>query len=118
MRVQKSGESGCCSSAVKCISLYDIVVISARNESGENRQQTHSRATLYLPLAAIPPTMTQAKTYDCPSPDCSFTTGGIAELLEHVNGHHPGEYQREDWPDTEAGRATREADRDDEDDEE
>ncbi|WP_276257201.1 hypothetical protein [Halomontanus rarus] len=62
--------------------------------------------------------MTDAKTYDCPSPDCSFIAGGIAELTEHINTTHPGEYKREDWPDTEAGRATRERDRGDENDEE
>ncbi|PGF14427.1 hypothetical protein CP556_21445 [Natrinema sp. CBA1119] len=58
--------------------------------------------------------MTDAKTYDCPSPDCACTTGGIAELLEHVNGTHSGEYKRDEWPDTPAGRAAREPDRDDE----
>ncbi len=62
--------------------------------------------------------MTDAKTYECPSPDCGYTSGGIAELLEHVNGDHAGEYKRETWPDTPAGRAARKADRDDEDDEE
>lgn len=53
------------------------------------------------------------RTYDCPSPDCEFATGGAAELSEHVNTEHAGEYQREDWPDTDAGRATRDADRED-----
>ncbi len=89
-----------------------------RVPSPERNEGRSLQATLYLPFAAIPPIMTHAKTYDCPAPDCPFGTGGIAELLEHVNGQHPGEYQREDWPDTEAGRAAREADRDDGDDEE
>ncbi|NKE37122.1 hypothetical protein GWG54_15085 [Natronococcus sp. JC468] len=48
-----------------------------------------------------------AKTYECPSPDCSRTFGAIPELTEHINTDHPGEYQREDWPDTPAGRASR-----------
>jgi hypothetical protein len=47
------------------------------------------------------------RTFECPSPDCSYTTGGGSELAEHVNVEHPGEYKRRDWPDTEAGRATR-----------
>lgn len=51
--------------------------------------------------------MTDVRTYDCPSPDCDYTTGGSAELLEHVNTEHAGEYKREDWPDTEVGRASR-----------
>lgn len=48
------------------------------------------------------------KVYECPSPDCNFTAGGSAELLEHVNTEHPGEYRRDDWPDTESGRESRE----------
>ncbi|WP_226043376.1 hypothetical protein [Natrinema sp. DC36] len=51
--------------------------------------------------------MTDVRTYGCPSPDCSYTAGGSAELLEHVNTEHSGEYKREDWPDTPAGRAGR-----------
>ena len=51
------------------------------------------------------------RTFDCPSPDCEYTPGGTAELLEHVNTKHAGEYQRDDWPDTAAGRATRKGDR-------
>ncbi|SFT06236.1 hypothetical protein [Halostagnicola kamekurae] len=48
------------------------------------------------------------KTYPCPSPDdCEFTAGGTAELAEHVNDEHPGEFARDDWPDTPAGRAVR-----------
>jgi len=59
-----------------------------------------------------------SQTYDCPSPDCEIETRDISKLTEHVNGQHPGEYKREDWPDTEAGRAARVPDRDDENDEE
>ena len=59
--------------------------------------------------------MTDTKAYECPAPDCSFTTGGIAQLTEHVNSEHPGEYRRDDWPDTDAGRAARLRDRGDED---
>ncbi|QCS44640.1 hypothetical protein [Natrinema versiforme] len=61
---------------------------------------------------------TDVRTYPCPSPDdCPFTAGGAAELLEHVNSEHAGEYQRDDWPDTPAGRAARGAgDEDDVDD--
>jgi len=34
------------------------------------------------------------RIYECPSPDdCGFTAGGTAELLEHVNTEHAGEYQ-------------------------
>lgn len=54
-------------------------------------------------------------TYDCPSPgDCSFDADDATALLEHVNTDHPGEYQRDGWPDTEAGRASRESGEDDE----
>lgn len=53
------------------------------------------------------------RVYPCPSPDdCEFTAGGTDELLEHVNSEHPGEYQQEDWPDTPAGRASRESAKD------
>lgn len=53
---------------------------------------------------------------ECPSPDdCEFTTDSAADLAEHVNTVHAGEYRREDWPDTEAGRTTRMPDQDDED---
>ncbi|WP_226043460.1 hypothetical protein [Natrinema sp. DC36] len=57
--------------------------------------------------------------WSCPSPDdCSFTTDDIEELRDHVNSEHAGEYQRRDWPDTEAGRESREVVQvDDEDDE-
>lgn len=57
--------------------------------------------------------MTDAKTYDCPSPDCGKVFGAVAELSDHIRESHPGEYQRDDWPDTPAGRATRDDDRDD-----
>lgn len=50
--------------------------------------------------------MASTRVYECPSPDdCEFAAGGAPELLEHVNSEHPGEYQRPDWPDTEAGRS-------------
>lgn len=53
---------------------------------------------------------------ECPSPDeCDFTADSGAELAEHVNSEHAGEYRRDDWPDTEAGRAARRPDKDDED---
>ncbi|WP_247001095.1 hypothetical protein [Halosolutus gelatinilyticus] len=58
--------------------------------------------------------------HSCPSPDdYEFETDEISELTEHINSEHAGEYQREDWPDTEAGRAARpkaEAEDDEEDD--
>ena len=44
------------------------------------------------------------ETYDCPSPDCSKTFGAREEFTEHINTEHAGEYQREEWPDTPAGR--------------
>ncbi|ELY55972.1 hypothetical protein C491_13512 [Natronococcus amylolyticus DSM 10524] len=47
------------------------------------------------------------ETYDCPSPDCSRTIGAREEFTEHINTEHAGEYQRDDWPDTEAGRQAR-----------
>lgn len=47
------------------------------------------------------------RTFECPSPDCSYTTGGGSELAGHVNAEHSGEYQRENWPDTEVGRLAR-----------
>ncbi|QCS44668.1 hypothetical protein [Natrinema versiforme] len=56
----------------------------------------------------------EVKMWECPSPDCSFATGGSAELLEHVNSEHPGEYQRDDWPDTDAARAKKQQDGSDE----
>jgi hypothetical protein len=43
------------------------------------------------------------RVWDRPSPDCLYTTGGVAELAGHVDAAHPGEYQRKDWPATEAG---------------
>ena len=59
------------------------------------------------------------RTYECPSPDCSRTFGAIEEFTEHINTEHAGEYQRDDWPDTPAGRQTRRDRRSgDEDDEE
>lgn len=40
-------------------------------------------------------------TYSCPSPDdCPFTTDEISELSDHINTEHPGEFQRDDWPDS------------------
>lgn len=52
-------------------------------------------------------------TYECPSPDdCPFVGETPTDLLKHVNAEHSGEFQREDWPGTEAGRAGREPDRD------
>ena len=58
------------------------------------------------------------RTYTCPSPDdCSLTAGGTAELLEHVNTEHAGEYRRDGWPDTSVGRASRLSDEDTEEDE-
>ncbi|MDG5821637.1 hypothetical protein [Natronococcus sp. A-GB7] len=47
------------------------------------------------------------QTYDCPSPDCSRTFSAREEFTEHINTEHAGEYQRDGWPDTEAGRQTR-----------
>ena len=45
-------------------------------------------------------------TYLCPSPDdCPFVAETGAELAEHVNAEHAGEWRRDDWPDTPAGRA-------------
>jgi hypothetical protein len=46
-------------------------------------------------------------TLECPSPDCSRTFGASAEFTEHINTEHAGEYQCDDWPDTEAGRQAR-----------
>ncbi|MDG5762116.1 hypothetical protein QA600_22645 [Natronococcus sp. A-GB1] len=43
-------------------------------------------------------------TLECPSPDCSRRFGASAEFTEHINTEHAGEYQRDDWLDTEAGR--------------
>ena len=52
-------------------------------------------------------------TYECPSPDdCGFVAETATDLLEHVNAEHAGEFQRDEWPDTPAGRAGREPDRD------
>ena len=59
------------------------------------------------------------RVYECPSPDdCDFTAGGAAELAEHINSEHAGEYQRPDWPDTEAGRAARSRDQDEDEEDE
>ncbi|SFT04413.1 hypothetical protein [Halostagnicola kamekurae] len=59
---------------------------------------------------------TTAQTYPCPSPDdCKFTAGGTAEVAEHVNDEHSGEFARDDWPDTPAASNT---DRENEDNEE
>ena len=50
----------------------------------------------------------QSRTFECPSPgDCDFETDVIDEFTEHINTEHAGEYQRDDWPDTPAGRASR-----------
>lgn len=57
------------------------------------------------------------ETHECPSPDCSRTFSAISELTEHINTKHAGEYQRDDWPDTETGRQSR-RDRDEENDDE
>lgn len=54
----------------------------------------------------------------CPSPDCDFETDEISELTEHINSEHPGEFKRDDWPDTPAGRAARAPDDDEEEDDE
>ena len=55
------------------------------------------------------------ETSECPSPDCSRTFGARAEFTEHINTKHAGEYQRDGWPDTPAGRqAHRDRDKDDE----
>ncbi|WP_222912681.1 hypothetical protein [Natrinema sp. SYSU A 869] len=55
-------------------------------------------------------------TWSCPSPDdCNFTAGGTAELLEHVNTEHAGEYQRDDWPDTAVAQQEQYSDEDDSD---
>ncbi|KDE57983.1 hypothetical protein EL22_08000 [Halostagnicola sp. A56] len=59
---------------------------------------------------------TTARTYPCPSPDCEFTAGGTVELAEHVNTEHPGEFAREDWPDTPAASNTDRESKDDEED--
>lgn len=62
-----------------------------------------------------PETLNSIRTWSCPSPDdCGFTAGGAAELLEHVNSEHPGEYQRDDWPDTDAARDKKQQDDSDE----
>jgi len=54
------------------------------------------------------------RIYECPSPDdCGFTAGGTAELLEHVNTEHAGEYQREDWPATKVAQEERHLDEED-----
>ncbi|ELY53652.1 hypothetical protein C491_20971 [Natronococcus amylolyticus DSM 10524] len=58
------------------------------------------------------------ETYECPSPDCSQNFGAQAEFTEHINAEHAGEYNRKDWPDTPAGRASRRDRASDEDDEE
>lgn len=44
------------------------------------------------------------ETYECPSPDCSRTFGAREEFTEHINTEHADEYQRDDWPNTSAGR--------------
>ncbi|QLK26835.1 hypothetical protein HYG81_04280 [Natrinema zhouii] len=56
------------------------------------------------------------RIYGCPSPDdCDFAAGGAAELLEHVNTEHSGEYQQEDWPATDVAREEQYLDEDDSD---
>lgn len=63
--------------------------------------------------------MTNTTIYACPSPDeCPFTTDDSVDLAEHIEREHPGEYKRPDWPDTEAGRAARTRDENEEDDDE
>jgi|AntDeeMinimDraft_5_1070356.scaffolds.fasta_scaffold03542_2 hypothetical protein len=48
--------------------------------------------------------------WSCPLPDdCQFTTDDIEKFRDHVNGEHAGQYTREGWPATEAGRVSREA---------
>ncbi|MDS0477911.1 hypothetical protein [Natrinema sp. 1APR25-10V2] len=48
------------------------------------------------------------RVYPCPSSDhCEFEADSAAALVEHVNTEHAGEYRRDDWPDTAAGRAVR-----------
>ena len=46
-------------------------------------------------------------TLECPSPDCELEFEETSELTEHINDDHPGEYQRDGWPDTPAGREAR-----------
>ena len=59
--------------------------------------------------------MPSDRIYECPAPDCGHEAPEIAELTEHINSEHPGEYRRPDWPDTEAGRAARSRDQDEDD---
>ncbi|WP_312912748.1 hypothetical protein [Natronosalvus caseinilyticus] len=54
------------------------------------------------------------RSFVCPSTDCSHSTGGAAELAEHVNTEHPGEFRRKDWPATEAGSKARTREQDEE----
>lgn len=61
--------------------------------------------------------MPSNRVYECPAPDCGYEAREISELTEHINSKHPGEYQREDWPDTDAGRAARSRDQADGEDE-
>ena len=46
-------------------------------------------------------------TLECPSPDCEREFQEISEFTAHINEDHPGEYQRDGWPDTPAGREMR-----------
>ncbi|WP_435551973.1 hypothetical protein [Natrinema sp. CGMCC1.2065] len=48
----------------------------------------------------------EPRTKECPSPDCDVELP-IAKLATHVNEEHPGEYRRDDWPDTEVGHEAR-----------
>ncbi len=48
------------------------------------------------------------RIWSCPSPDdCQFTTTEAVELAAHINSEHAGEFKRDDWPDTAAGRLVR-----------
>lgn len=39
--------------------------------------------------------------FGCPAPDCSFASGGRAEMVHHINDAHQGEWNDPDWPDPE-----------------
>ncbi|WP_226479143.1 hypothetical protein [Natrinema amylolyticum] len=61
-------------------------------------------------------TSDSVRTWSCPSPDdCDFTAGGAAELADHVNTEHAGEYHRDDWPDTSVAQEEQDLDEDDSD---
>ena len=59
----------------------------------------------------------ETRTKQCPSPDCDRELP-VDELADHINTEHPGEYRRDDWPDTEAGHLARVNELMEEDDEE